>query len=150
MFNLQLRSVGRRNFLTKAQELAEGVALDLLRRKKGELPISVRVQGRLDDPSTTIYKMAVDSLLVGVFDKLLELGGKTRELGGNVTDILRGVIQGIVPGVQAPQAQPAPPAQIPEQIPQAQPQAPAPEEKKPTLKQLERDLKKGLKGLFGR
>ncbi|OGL67497.1 MAG: hypothetical protein A3J27_05995 [Candidatus Tectomicrobia bacterium RIFCSPLOWO2_12_FULL_69_37] len=142
VFNLQLRSVGKKHLLTKAQELAEGLALDLLRRKKGELPISVRVQGRLDDPSNTIYKLAVDSLLAGVFEKLLDLGGKTRELGGNVTDILKGVIQGILPGGQAPpQAQPAP---------QAQPQAPAPEEKKPPLKQLERDLKKGLKGLFGR
>ncbi|MBI3024763.1 MAG: DUF748 domain-containing protein, partial [Candidatus Tectomicrobia bacterium] len=158
VFNLQLRPVGKKHLLTKAQELAEGLALDLLKRKKGEVPISVRVQGRLDDPSNTIYKLAVDSLLAGVFEKLLDLGGKTRELGGNVTDIIRGVIQGIIPGAPAPpQAQPAPQAQVPQEptapqepAPPDQPQAPAPEEKKPPLKQLERDLKKGLKGLFGR
>ncbi|MBI4252390.1 MAG: hypothetical protein HY618_08010, partial [Candidatus Tectomicrobia bacterium] len=53
--------------------------------------------------------------------------------------------------------QPAPQAQVPQEptapqepAPPDQPQAPAPEEKKPPLKQLERDLKKGLKGLFGR
>jgi len=144
--NLQLRSVGKRNFLTKAQEVAEGVALDLLRRRRGEIPISVRVQGRLDDPSTSIYGMAVDSILVGVFEKLLELGGRTRELGGNVTDILRGVIEGAIGGRGAapepPQAQPSPEGQA--QPPTEKPSA------KDLGKTIEKELKKGLKELLGR
>ncbi|MEK6711886.1 MAG: DUF748 domain-containing protein, partial [Nitrospinota bacterium] len=138
VFGLELRPVGRKRLLSKAQELTEGLALDLLRRKRGEIPISIRVQGRVDDPSASIYGLAMDSLLVGVFEKLLDLGGKTRELGGNVTDLLRGVLQGLIPGLQAPpQAQPAPPEPAPQEpAPQDQPQAPAQEEKKPPLKQL--------------
>jgi len=160
VYNLSLRPVGKRHLATKAQEVAEGVALDLLKRRTGEIPISVRIQGRLDDPRTTIYGLAMDSLLVGVFAKVIDLAGAPiRGLGGGVADILRGVIEGFgvplppksppAPESKASPPAPAAPAPATPAPPEAQPEPPR-EQKRPDLKQLERDLKKGLKDFLRR
>ena len=142
VFGLDLKS-NRKN---DAREAVQLLALNLLKKEKGEIPVKVRVEGRLDDPSFNLVEVAVAALLVNVVDTVLDLAGKTQNLGGNVADILKGVLGGILGGAGGGGG-----------IQEKEQSAPAPQtgktpEKglKELGKQLEEGFKNTLKGLFGR
>ncbi len=139
VFGLALESI-RKNDARKAVQL---LALNLLKKEKGEIPVKVRVEGRLDDPSFNLAEAAVASLLVNVVDTVLDLAGKTQNLGGNVTDILKGVLGGTFlggagGGIKEKEQSVPQPGKLPEK------------KLKELGKQLEKEIKNTLKGLFGR
>ncbi len=141
VFGLALKSIGK-NDPRKAVRL---LALNFPKKEKGEIPVRVRVEGRLDDPSFNLAEAAVASLLVNVVDTVLDLAGKTQNLGGSVADILKGVLGGTLGGAgsggitEKEQSAPAPRT------------GKSPEKALKELgKELEKEFKNTLKGLFGR
>jgi hypothetical protein len=150
---LNMRQVKKAAILGEAQAILQGIALGLLKRKNDEIPVSFRIKGRLNDPSFSTGRAVTEALLVGVINKLAKLGGKTKDLGGQVGNILKGVLGGVLGG-QAPKT-PAPrPAPTPRT--QAAPKtqaAPPPRERrrvrpKDAVKELENIGKDLLRGLF--
>ncbi len=141
VFGLALKSIGK-NDPRKAVRL---LTLNFLKKEKGEIPVRVRVEGRLDDPSFNLAEAAVASLLVNVVDTVLDLAGKTQNLGGSVADILKGVLGGTLGGAgsggitEKEQSAPAPRT------------GKSPEKALKELgKELEKEFKNTLEGLFGR
>lgn len=146
VFKLDLKQVKKQDILGNAQLVLQNVALEILKRKNNVIPVSFQIKGRLNDPSFNTGRAVTDALIDGVINKLASLGGKTKELGGQVGDIIKGVLGGAL-------GAPAPP---PTTSPQSQ-AAPAPEKKAPArreqrkdaVKEIEKIGKDLLRGLFG-
>ena len=150
---LKLRQVKKAAILGEAQAILQGIALGLLKRKNDEIPVSFKIKGRLDDPSFNTGRAVTEALLAGVINKLVKLGGKTKDLGGEVGNILKGVL-GRVLGGQAPKATSPRPAPTPRKqaAPRTQAAPPPPERRrvrpKDAVKELENIGKDLLRGLF--
>ncbi|MBT4431513.1 MAG: DUF748 domain-containing protein [Nitrospinaceae bacterium] len=176
VFKLDLKQVKKQNVLGDAQAVLQNIALGILKRKNDVIPVSFKIKGRLNDPSFNTGRAVTDALIAGVINKLASLGGDTKKLGGQVGDILKGVLGGVLgtrpapsksqpPAGQPPASQPpasAPQTRVaPEPVPQVTPKAtpePVPEKKAPltrkqrrreTVKEIENIGKDLLKGLFG-
>jgi hypothetical protein len=150
---LKLRQVKKAAILGEAQAILQGIALGLLKRKNDEIPVSFKIKGRLDDPSFNTGRAVTEALLAGVIKKLVKLGRKTKDLGGEVGNILKGVL-GRVLGGQAPKATSPRPAPTPRKqaAPRTQAAPPPPERRrvrpKDAVKELENIGKDLLRGLF--
>jgi len=157
VFKLDLKQVKKQNVLGNTQSVLQGVALGILKRKNSVIPVSFKIKGRLNDPSFNTGRAVTDALIAGVINKITSLGGTTKDLGGQVGNILKGVFGGVL-GAPAPPSE-RPPAISPESRVAPQP-APEPalqkkapltrrQERKKGVKEIEKIGKDLLRGLFG-
>ena len=113
----------------------------LFERPDDTIELNVRVTGRLDDPEFHVLDAIVEPLFVSLFEKALNLGG-------NVKDIVTGILGTAIEGVQ-------------KIVPTTKDSRTAPDKGSGTEsdvggnqleqlgKKLEKTLQKGLRGLFG-
>jgi hypothetical protein len=149
---LDLRQVKSTAILGDAQNVLQGVALQLLKQKNDVIPVNFKVEGNVDDPSFYVSRAMTEALLTGVINNLGNLSGGTKALGGKLGAILKGVLGGVVggggiaPRTQAPQSAPAPERQVipPRQVIPGQQPA-----RRGDAREVERLGKEILRGLFG-
>ncbi len=111
----------------------------LFERPDDTIELNVQVTGRLDDPEFHVLDAIVEPLFVNLFEKALNLGG-------NVKDIVTGILGTAIEGVQKI-------VPIPKDSRTSPDKNSGKEAEKNKLEQfgknLEKTLQKGLRGLFG-
>ncbi len=113
----------------------------LFERPDDTIALNVRVTGRLDDPEFHFLDAIVEPMFLGLFEK-------AQNLGGNVKDIVTGILGAAVEGVQ--KIVPVPKSSG-KQLDEDTGRKPRREENQLEKlgKELEKTLQKGLRGLFG-
>ena len=113
----------------------------LFERPDDTIKLNVRVTGRLDDPEFHFLDAIVEPLFVNLFEK-------AQNLGGNVKDIVTGILDTAIEGVQKIVPVPRDDRTTPDKD-----SAKELDRGKSQLEQfgkkLEKSLRKGLQGLFG-
>jgi hypothetical protein len=146
---LDLRQVKKREFLDKAHSVLQRLALKLLKRKNDVISLKFKVEGRLNDPSFNTGQALTSALLSGVIRKLTSIPGTAVSIGGKVGDLLKGILGGIG-GIISPEKEDSSgdtPGDAPkEDAPRQDPL----QKTKDALKEVGKDVKDILRGLFGR
>ncbi|MCE2451277.1 MAG: AsmA family protein [Nitrospinae bacterium] len=113
----------------------------LFERPDDTIELNVRVTGRLDDPEFHVLDAIVEPLFVNLFEKALNLGGNVKDI---VTGILGTAIEGVQKIVPTQKSSGPPPAGGARKEPEGE------GSKLEQLgKKIEKTLQKGLRGLFG-
>ena len=150
---LDLKQVKSGAILGDAQNVLQGIALQLLKQKNDVISVNFKVEGNVDDPSFYVGRAMTEALLTGVINNLGNLSAGTKVLGGKLGDILKGVLGGVVggggtaPRTQAPPSAPAPERQVipPRQVIPGQRPA-----RGGSTREVERLGEEILRGIFGR
>ncbi len=113
----------------------------LFERSNDTISLNVRVSGRLDDPEFHFLDAIVEPMFVGLFEKAQNLGGNVKDI---VTGILGTAIEGVQKIVPTPKSSGAPPVEGTRKEPDGNGN-----QLEQLGKKLEKTLQKGLRGLFG-
>ena len=113
----------------------------LFERPDDTIELNVRVTGSLDDPEFHVLDAIVEPLFVSLFEKALNLGGNVKNI---VTGILGTAIEGVQKIVPTPKSSGKPPGEDSRQEPDGKGN-----QLEQLGKKLEKTLQKGLRGLFG-
>ncbi len=113
----------------------------LFERPDDTIELNVRVTGRLDDPEFHVLDAIVEPLFVNLFEKALNLGG-------NVKDIVTGILGTAIEGVQKMVPTPEDGRTAPDNSSGKEPGGEG-SKLEQFGKKLEKTLQKGLRGLFG-
>jgi len=113
----------------------------LFERPDDSIKLNVRVTGRLDDPEFHFLDAIVEPLFVSLFEKAQNLGGNVKDI---VTGILGTAIEGVQKIVPAPKDdRTTPDKDSAKELDRGESQL------EQFGKKLEKSLRKGLQGLFG-
>ena len=82
VFDLDLKTTRRTPLVDDAQILLQRVAIRLLKRDNKQIPVKVKIEGQLDDPSFYIVRALTESLLASVFDTIVSAPGAPRDSAG--------------------------------------------------------------------
>ena len=113
----------------------------LFERPDDTISLNLRVSGRLDDPEFHFLDAIVEPMFVGLFEQAQNLGGNLKDI---VTGILGTAIEGVQKIVPAPKSSGAPPVEGTRKEPDGKGN-----QLEQLGKKLEKTLQKGLRGLFG-
>ena len=113
----------------------------LFERPDDTIKLNVRVTGRFDDPEFHFLDAIVEPLFVSLFQK-------AQNLGGNVKDIVTGILGTAIEGVQKLVPTPKDSRTAPDKSFGKEPEG-GKNQLKELGKKLENTLQKGLRGLFG-
>ena len=113
----------------------------LFERPDDTIKLNVRVTGRLDDPEFHFLDAIVEPMFLGLFEK-------AQNLGGNVKDIVTGILGTAIEGVQKIVPTPKDNRTTPDQD-SAKELERGESQLEQFGKKLEKSLRKGLRGLFG-
>ena len=113
----------------------------LFERPDDTISLNLRVSGRLDDPEFHFLDAIVEPMFVGLFEQAQNLGGNLKDI---VTGILGTAIEGVQKIVPAPKSSGAPPGKGTRKEPDGKGN-----QLEQLGKKLEKTLQKGLRGLFG-
>ena len=122
-------------------KLLRETVLRLFERPDDTIELNVRVTGRLDDPEFHVLDAIVEPLFVNLFEKALNLGG-------NVKDVLTGILGTAIEGVQKLVPKPESGGTPPKKGSGKKADAGGSQLEK-LGKELEKTLQQGLRGLFG-
>lgn len=111
----------------------------LFKSSNDTISLNVRVSGRLDDPEFHFLDAIVEPIFVGLFER-------AQNLGGNVKDIVTGILGTAIEGVQKIVPIPKYSRTSPDKDSGKEPEK---NQLKQLGKSLEKTLQKGLRGLFG-
>ena len=115
----------------------------LFERPGDTIKLNVRVSGRLDDPEFHFLDAIVEPMFVGLFEKAQNLGGNVKDI---VTGILGTAIEGVQKLVPKPKSGGTPPKKG---FGKGKETDAGGNQLEKLGKELEKTLQKGLRGLFG-